>query len=830
MSRRSIIAATLVLLAAAPQRATTTGPGSLPIPIAAADLAAAAGLQNDDASTLGLDIVRLAFASPIANGNGNGEAAARQAIATALASAGTPSRIPLPLTLETWRTHILRRPIADEGIAAAIFGSRPAALLYYGLMGMDAPTLAWIDAHPAVLADMLRHPGVAAAFARSIRVRDGAVLTPGERADDLWAVLAGADPRDAAAFVAKLLESRNGRTAIVYDAVAHLDPPHQRFALGPPGAGDRTARAQRLLDAVVREAPGWQVDDRPFMRTDVDVALLLRLVAVDDNGAMRAPSSKQVWARIFDVRDGSQGAVDAAWLASAVLDSGGAARRRLDTLLFAQRALATDRTASGDVLVAAIDGFRRYPMLMLTLENSGVDTAAAYAAAGRAAEAIGGDADVVGVFQASAAIVDLARRSTTIPPPAARALFASLAAAATSRPLRASLLSWVMNDFLPALGATSLLRRDDAVVAAIAGPPAGPRPQVMWEEQRYVADLSASEAKRLARIRGDQAEDRLDAALAASGAHSLAPLAHSLAGIVYATALGEPGSAAVHGGGVWRRHRFTPDAAGQPDTGVAWRLATEVFGAGGWHLVGSLLRLDVALAHLSLRRLDATEMPAPSLLSTTDRRTLAISVTLIDPRAVTDAEIDAVAAAIARGRERIAGLREHPDALAAISADGGISEWRENAIRWLLAADPARVPGSFTVLETFRLGGELRSRAWGAATLPLDGCLCLRVPDRGAWEELTGRASTGQLATQLADMMLRTADALAARHLPALLIRDVASFAMQDVIDRARPAYFDDWLAVAFAVRDIGDDRFDDYVAALTADGPLVPAARKSVQ
>jgi hypothetical protein len=97
------------------------------------------------------------------------------------------------------------------------------------------------------------------------------------------------------------------------------------------------------------------------------------------------------------------------------------------------------------------------------------------------------------------------------------------------------------------------------------------------------------------------------------------------------------------------------------------------------------------------------------------------------------------------------------------------------------------------------------------------------MPDATAWEEYTGRSSTGQLGTQLADVTLRTAEALSARHLPAMLTRDVAAFAMQDVMDLARPAYFDDWLSVAFAARDLKDDRFDDYVAALTAAGPLVP-------
>jgi hypothetical protein len=77
------------------------------------------------------------------------------------------------------------------------------------------------------------------------------------------------------------------------------------------------------------------------------------------------------------------------------------------------------------------------------------------------------------------------------------------------------------------------------------------------------------------------------------------------------------------------------------------------------------------------------------------------------------------------------------------------------------------------------------------------------------------------------DVMLRTAQALSARRLPAVLTRDVMAFAMQDTMDAARPGYFDDWLSIAFAARDLSDDRFDDYVAALTAAGPLIPVPKK---
>jgi hypothetical protein len=700
---------------------------------------------------------------------------------------------------------------------------------------MDPATLAWIEANPVVLDAMVKHPGATAGFARSIRVHDGKVITPGERADEVWLQLIDADPRQPAVFITKLLAARNGRAAVFYDTIAHLDAAHQRFAIGGSADADRIAQARRLFDAAARESPSWRVDERPFTRSDVDAALLLRLIAVDERGQLKGPSSRRLWARVFGVRDGGDGNVDAPWLAGAILDAGGAARRRLDTLLFAQRALAGPR-ASDDALTATLEAFRRYPALMLMLESNGVTSADEYAAAARAAERLGREDDALGVFQSWLAIVDLARRSGVLPEVRARALIASLSAAGASRPVRAALLEWTSHELLPALASAPALQpaphaeKETLVLQAIAGPASGSRPQVTWEGQRYVADLSVTTFRRLIRTRRSQEEISLDKALSAATPRDLTPLAHSLQGIVYAAAIGEPDSASMNGGAVWRRHRFGPEALGQSDSGAPWRLATEVFGAGDWHLVGSLLRLDVALAHLALRRIDSTEMPGPSLLSTTDRRTLAISVALIDPHAITDADRDVVAEAIARGRSRVADLSAHPGLFETIAPDAGISEWRQNAIRWLLATDPARASSAFTTLELFRLGGDTSSPAWGAAAVPLDGCLCLRMPDRLPWEEYAGRASTGQLATQLADVMLRAAEVLSARRLPALLLRDVAAFAMQDVIDAAHPAYFDDWLPVAFAARDLADDRWDDYVAALTAAGPLLPAPRTAIQ
>src|SRR5215211_7905376 len=108
------------------------------------------------------------------------------------------------------------------------------------------------------------------------------------------------------------------------------------------------------------------------------------------------------------------------------------------------------------------------------------------------------------------------------------------------------------------------------------------------------------------------------------------------------------------------------------------------------------------------------------------------------------------AAAIARGRARVAEAAGHPQsgdsatALEGVAADAALSEWRRSGLRWLAANDPARVPGGFTLLELFRLGGGKAVPGWGAAADAIGGGYSLRMPDRTPWEEYAGRPSSGQ--------------------------------------------------------------------------------------
>jgi hypothetical protein len=51
----------------------------------------------------------------------------------------------------------------------------------------------------------------------------------------------------------------------------------------------------------------------------------------------------------------------------------------------------------------------------------------------------------------------------------------------------------------------------------------------------------------------------------------------------------------------------------------------------------------------------------------------------------------------------------------------------------------------------------------------------------------------------------------------------VLTAATQDYIDEVRPIHQNDWLTMVRSGQSLTRDRVEDYVAGLTADGPLVP-------
>lgn len=316
-------------------------------------------------------------------------------------------------------------------------------------------------------------------------------------------------------------------------------------------------------------------------------------------------------------------------------------------------------------------------------------------------------------------------------------------------------------------------------------------------------------------------------------AHTLAPvsarlLAETLTALAYAAVV-PSGEALTENARLSGRHDLgtalpTPDARIR----TPWTFAEPVSGGGGpWRLRGSLLGLDLALAPQRLRRL-SDEPPRPTLHGA-DRDAIVAAVPLVNPFDLDDPSRDAVVAAMTRGVARLAAIGAgdgRAEATREAARAAGLSEWRVEAL-----SRPGRsgeLADAFSLTERFWLGAPDAAQTtagdrWGVALMPLTGQLGTRLPRARAWEELAGHWGGGLLAGQMADLNLRVAQQLAELSLPAELARDVLAVAVQDLLDRVAVASPDDHDALITWVRTLPRSRFEDYVAALTVDGPLRP-------
>jgi hypothetical protein len=304
-------------------------------------------------------------------------------------------------------------------------------------------------------------------------------------------------------------------------------------------------------------------------------------------------------------------------------------------------------------------------------------------------------------------------------------------------------------------------------------------------------------------------------------------LADALLSLTYALDIGNPEGTTMMGGNVSHRHDFGyAIRENERRLRFAWSQPTRMLETGvPWHVAGSVLGLDGALSVLALRRIDTGEIPQAPVLMMPDRDTFTKTLAWLNPFDLSDADRDAIVAAIDRGRTRVAGIAADAawdEAADTIRMDG----WRRRAGRWAIAHDKALVPSFFSLAELMFLGvppADLPLDSWGMASDGSDACACVQAPQPGRAAIFVGRPQLGLLATEVADVNLHIAELLSARKLPASLAPGVLAAALQDYIDQVRPLHASDWLTLVRAAQTIPDDRVDDYVAALTTDGPLAP-------
>jgi hypothetical protein len=350
-------------------------------------------------------------------------------------------------------------------------------------------------------------------------------------------------------------------------------------------------------------------------------------------------------------------------------------------------------------------------------------------------------------------------------------------------------------------------------------------------ELQQLTHLAA--ARRAARV-GVALEDVVDVVLA-----------EALLSLNYAAEIGDPAGPALLARNVALRHDFGFGRhVGEFRSRAQWAVPRQDFQPGvPWHVSGSALGLDIALARLSLKRIDADRLVgAPRLLST-ERDAFAVSLNLMNAREIRDSDRDAIAAAIARGRRRLLALQPgaagtRPATEGEALSNGGepfnaiadqlrLDGRRRRAIRWTIDAERDRVPALFTLSEMLLLGGVAPGTnldAWGMSALPTAGCLCVRMTFPWTWQLLAGRPQLALGASSSPDLNLQIATMFAEMGLPAALAKSVLAAAVQDFVDDAAPTDPIDWWSLSRTARSVARERLEDYVAAAASiDGVLVP-------
>jgi hypothetical protein len=154
----------------------------------------------------------------------------------------------------------------------------------------------------------------------------------------------------------------------------------------------------------------------------------------------------------------------------------------------------------------------------------------------------------------------------------------------------------------------------------MAGMPDDTETPFAWEGLDYIVDVTAAEHERILAIRDQLPSPGLDAALARRPPPSSAAAlrAHRLrAGARRSRRRGDPQPRRAHPPRVRRPPR-------RPGRGVAWHARAGTHGhRRAWHVAGSLLGLDLALARSALRHLSVDDMPAIPTVNLNDQMTLA---------------------------------------------------------------------------------------------------------------------------------------------------------------------------------------------------------------
>lgn len=778
----------------------------------------------------------------------------------AIAADIQPVTIAAPLTANHWRDVMEINDRAD--LFAALINNRAAMLVCAATASADPSIRALLDRDRNLLKWIIRTaPSAFWLSARGLKIDNDRVSVPGGAATEpIWEALTNVKVTRPADFIRALLTRDAGRLAWFYDAVGTMTPERIALLLGPPPLGLQTESVRAMYGAFRNADANWKLEEHPFLRGTTDPWIVS--THIDIAGDRVAPPAQQwFWETLFGRSDTTRRTVASivrapatpvtlAWLTHQVSTAAARERRdRFEMIRFAQGVFGgVEDEALPEVLVA-LGGYRRYRAILLTLDRMEVGTPRVYArmveAARRIDEDLSGrdERNAVVAFQSALAILERARFTHSIDVAAAERLLLSIADAVDppgnakskdGRPFNV-ITQWMLTTMLEAL--PPLVQPDQWTAAktayesrllqALAGnPDVTNAPPVTWEGLDYQVDYFGGEHLRLKRIREQIESPGLDASLEAKDDDKTAS---ALLALIYAPALGDPEGPALLGGDIAQRHNFgLTGPAGMRRDFMAWSMPREQVGDGSpWHIEGSILGLDIALARLALRRLADNEMPVAPTINLNDQLAFARTVMALNPRVLTDADRDRIVASIARGRARVAEAGSNLAAVLGLAVEAQLPAFVRQALPWTLTRMPDAAPALFGLRDFFWLGKpdlpEAALDRWGIYAESLDNRLRTAMPPPAPWDNYGGRADGGLLATQAPDLVLRMAVETARLKLPAQLVPGLLMYAAQDYWHDVESRFPDDWPAMTRQALALSSSRVEDYVAALAGGGPLRP-------
>ena len=750
--------------------------------------------------------------------------------------------IAVPLTADHWRD--LLGPKAPRDLFTALLSDRSVLLVCAGALNTDPSIRSLLQRDRGLLRSIARTtPAAFWVVARSLRLENDRLRVPGgSAAEPIWEALAGERLARTPEFLRALLVKDGGRLAWFFDAMATM--PAER------GIEYRLDHVNELYDAFRSADTNWRLEDHPFLRGVTDPWMVTNHVVMSD-GMVGGPSQQWFWETLFTrpsittktaatVEQTPATAVTLPWMVRNITRAVAKERRdRFAMVRFAQSVFRDLSEANAVDALFALSGYRRYPALLLSLDRMSSTSPRVYAraveAAGRLDEMSGRDRrNAVIAFQTAITILERARLAQAIDVATAERLVVALAdtVQASPRPARA-IVQWMVTTMIEALPRlivpdqwTAQTAYESTFMQALAGAPPTSPPTVKWEGLDYRVDYFSAEHARIKRIREQLTSPGLDAAIAANDEEKIAD---ALMVLIYAPALGDPEGPALLGGDIPMRHNFGIEgAAGVRRDYLAWSLPREQVGDGSpWHIEGSLLGLDIALARLSLRRLADNEMPVAPTINLNDLLTLARTLRVLNADHFNDADRDELVAAIARGRKRVAAARTSVAELVALAEEAGVSTAIRQTLPWTLTRTPDLAESLFGLRDFMWLGKPTVAAAsldhWGLYAEAMSNRLTTAMPPPVPWESFGGRADGGLIAAQLPDLTLRLAEETARLKLPAQLIPALLTYATQDFWHDVDSRFPDDWPAMARQALALSPSRVEDYVAALAGDGPLRP-------